>query len=68
MESSVYYPQTHPDMVHERGIRIAMTPQLASDVPMGYFSWAEFKFMQPIPEVAMQQRMRALKSFADGES
>lgn len=34
MESSVYYPSTHPTEAHKSGHRISMTPRLDSDVPV----------------------------------
>ncbi|KAI3642976.1 hypothetical protein MP228_012531 [Amoeboaphelidium protococcarum] len=65
MESSVYYPNTHPKAVHERGIRVAMTPRLDSDVPVGYFSYAEYQFMKPIDGAVLQKRLAALKQYAE---
>lgn len=31
-----------------RGYNIVMTTSLSSDVPVGYFSWAEYDIMAPI--------------------
>lgn len=34
---------------HRRGYKIVMTTSLSSDVPVGYFSWAEYDIMAPVP-------------------
>ena len=50
MESAVYYPATDVDAAHGAGYKWVMTPRLSSDVPVGYFSWAEYGFMDAAEE------------------
>lgn len=50
MESSHYYAENNIDMARGRGYRIVMTTSLSSDVPVGYFSWAEYDIMAPIEQ------------------
>lgn len=40
----------HSALVDRRGYKIAMTTSLSSDVPVGYFSWAEYDIMAPIQQ------------------
>ncbi|MCO5549946.1 hypothetical protein L7F22_003423 [Adiantum nelumboides] len=47
MESAQYYPENNIDNAHGKGITVVMTTSLASDVPVGYFSWAEYDLMAP---------------------
>lgn len=47
MESAQYYPENNIDNAHGKGFTVAMTTSLASDVPVGYFSWAEYDLMAP---------------------
>ncbi|KAG9450991.1 hypothetical protein H6P81_010956 [Aristolochia fimbriata] len=48
MESSHYYAENNIDMARRRGYDIVMTTSLSSDVPVGYFSWAEYDIMAPM--------------------
>ncbi|KAL6858815.1 hypothetical protein ACP4OV_017817 [Aristida adscensionis] len=49
MESSHYYSENNIDVARGRGYKIVMTTSLSSDVPVGYFSWAEYDIMAPVP-------------------
>ncbi|KAK6916439.1 Glycosyl transferase family 10 [Dillenia turbinata] len=48
MESSHYYAQNNLALARRRGYDIVMTTSLSSDVPVGYFSWAEYDIMAPV--------------------
>ncbi|PHT70131.1 putative fucosyltransferase-like protein [Capsicum annuum] len=48
MESAQYYPENDIVMARRRGYDIVMTTSLSSDVPVGYFSWAEYDIMAPV--------------------
>ncbi|CAM6085445.1 unnamed protein product [Calypogeia fissa] len=48
MESSTYYPENNLASAHAQGYDVVMTTSLASDVPVGYFSWAEYDIMAPV--------------------
>ncbi|XP_060176033.1 putative fucosyltransferase-like protein [Lycium barbarum] len=48
MESAQYYPENDIVMARRRGYDIIMTTSLSSDVPVGYFSWAEYDIMAPV--------------------
>ncbi|EXC17335.1 Glycoprotein 3-alpha-L-fucosyltransferase A [Morus notabilis] len=48
MESSQYYAENNIDQARRRGYNIVMTTSLSSDVPVGYFSWAEYDIMAPV--------------------
>lgn len=48
MESSQYYAENNIAQARRRGIDIVMTTSLSSDVPVGYFSWAEYDIMAPV--------------------
>ncbi|XP_068637100.1 glycoprotein 3-alpha-L-fucosyltransferase A-like isoform X2 [Aristolochia californica] len=48
MESSHYYSENKIDLARRRGYNIVMTTSLSSDVPVGYFSWAEYDIMEPM--------------------
>ncbi|KAL0387021.1 UNVERIFIED_CONTAM: putative fucosyltransferase-like protein [Sesamum radiatum] len=48
MESAVYYAENHIAMARRKGYSIVMTTSLSSDVPVGYFSWAEYDIMAPV--------------------
>ncbi|KAH7352530.1 hypothetical protein KP509_19G050000 [Ceratopteris richardii] len=50
MESSQYYPENNIDNAHRKGFTVVMTTSLLSDVPVGYFSWAEYDLMAPPKE------------------
>ncbi|XP_010943065.1 glycoprotein 3-alpha-L-fucosyltransferase A [Elaeis guineensis] len=50
MESSHYYSENNINVARGRGYRIVMTTSLSSDVPVGYFSWAEYDIMAPIQQ------------------
>ena len=50
MESSENYPQLAVDAAHSNGYDIVMTTSLKSDVPVGYFSWAEYDIMKPVTQ------------------
>ncbi|KAI4295654.1 hypothetical protein L6164_035675 [Bauhinia variegata] len=47
MESAQYYAENNIAMARRRGYDIVMTTSLSSDVPVGYFSWAEYDIMAP---------------------
>ncbi|PSS02710.1 Fucosyltransferase-like protein [Actinidia chinensis var. chinensis] len=47
MESSHYYSENNIATARGRGYSIVMTTSLSSDVPVGYFSWAEYDIMAP---------------------
>jgi glycoprotein 3-alpha-L-fucosyltransferase len=59
MESAVYYPHTKVETAHDNGIQVVMTPRLDSDVPVGYFSWAEYNFGQAAPQAEDQSTTMA---------
>jgi glycoprotein 3-alpha-L-fucosyltransferase len=44
MESVAYYPGLAQDAAHSNGYDIVATYELDSDVPLPYFSWAEYPF------------------------
>ncbi|KAL9415154.1 hypothetical protein AB3S75_043432 [Citrus x aurantiifolia] len=48
MESSKYYAENNIAQARRRGYTIVMTTSLSSDVPVGYFSWAEYDIMAPV--------------------
>ncbi|GAA0185434.1 glycosyltransferase [Lithospermum erythrorhizon] len=48
MESSKYYPEINISTARRNGYNIVMTTSLSSDVPVGYFSWAEYDIMAPV--------------------
>lgn len=48
MESAQYYAENNIAMARRRGYSIVMTTSLSSDVPVGYFSWAEYDIMAPV--------------------
>ncbi|KAL1193398.1 putative fucosyltransferase-like protein [Cardamine amara subsp. amara] len=48
MESAQYYPENDLPQARRRGYDIVMTTSLSSDVPVGYFSWAEYDIMAPV--------------------
>ncbi|XP_077250067.1 glycoprotein 3-alpha-L-fucosyltransferase A-like [Tasmannia lanceolata] len=48
MEASSYYPDNNLDQARRRGYKVVMTTSLSSDVPVGYFSWAEYDIMAPM--------------------
>lgn len=48
MESSQYYIENDIATARRRGYNIVMTTSLSSDVPVGYFSWAEYDIMAPV--------------------
>lgn len=48
MESAQYYAENNIDIARRRGYDIVMTTSLSSDVPVGYFSWAEYDIMAPL--------------------
>ncbi|KAG5010772.1 hypothetical protein AAZX31_07G196400 [Glycine max] len=48
MESAQYYAENNLAMARRRGYDIVMTTSLSSDVPVGYFSWAEYDIMAPM--------------------
>ncbi|WOH02637.1 hypothetical protein DCAR_0522026 [Daucus carota subsp. sativus] len=47
MESSKYYPDLNLSYAR-RKYDIIMTSSLSSDIPVGYFSWAEYDIMAPL--------------------
>ncbi|CAF2081650.1 unnamed protein product [Brassica napus] len=48
MESAQYYPDNDLSQARRRGYDVVMTTSLSSDVPVGYFSWAEYDIMAPV--------------------
>ncbi|PIN07290.1 Fucosyltransferase [Handroanthus impetiginosus] len=48
MESATYYAENNIAMARRRGYDVVMTTSLSSDVPVGYFSWAEYDIMAPV--------------------
>ncbi|KAJ9561031.1 hypothetical protein OSB04_006191 [Centaurea solstitialis] len=48
MESAQYYAENNIAMARRKGYNIIMTTSLSSDVPVGYFSWAEYDLMAPV--------------------
>ncbi|WCJ17683.1 Glycoprotein 3-alpha-L-fucosyltransferase A [Euphorbia peplus] len=48
MESAHYYAENNIAQARRRGYNIIMTTSLSSDVPVGYFSWAEYNIMAPV--------------------
>ncbi|KAF8377541.1 hypothetical protein HHK36_030923 [Tetracentron sinense] len=48
MESSQYYAENNIAQARRRGYDVVMTTSLSSDVPVGYFSWAEYDIMAPL--------------------
>ncbi|XP_073141880.1 glycoprotein 3-alpha-L-fucosyltransferase A isoform X2 [Henckelia pumila] len=48
MESAKYYSENNIDNARRKGYDIVMTTSLSSDVPVGYFSWAEYDIMAPV--------------------
>lgn len=45
MESAQYYPENNIENAHGKGFTVVMTTSLSSEVPVGYFSWAEYDLM-----------------------
>ncbi|XP_047342282.1 putative fucosyltransferase-like protein [Impatiens glandulifera] len=50
MESVQYYSENDVENARRRGYNIVMTTSLSSDVPVGYFSWAEYDIMAPVKQ------------------
>ncbi|XP_039001780.1 glycoprotein 3-alpha-L-fucosyltransferase A-like [Hibiscus syriacus] len=48
MESTAYYPENNIAQARRSGHEYVMTTSLSSDVPVGYFSWAEYDIMAPV--------------------
>eukprot|EP00268_Persea_americana_P035211 TRINITY_DN3477_c0_g1_i3.p1 TRINITY_DN3477_c0_g1~~TRINITY_DN3477_c0_g1_i3.p1 ORF type:complete len:487 (-),score=87.80 TRINITY_DN3477_c0_g1_i3:319-1779(-) len=48
MESSQYYTENDIRLARRKGYNVVMTTSLSSDVPVGYFSWAEYDIMAPV--------------------
>ncbi|KAL4308347.1 hypothetical protein GQ457_01G000830 [Hibiscus cannabinus] len=48
MESTAYYPNNNIALAQRKGYEYVMTTSLSSDVPVGYFSWAEYDIMAPV--------------------
>ncbi|KAI3448108.1 hypothetical protein Pfo_004773 [Paulownia fortunei] len=48
MESAKYYAENNIAVARRRGYDVVMTTSLSSDVPVGYFSWAEYDIMAPV--------------------
>ncbi|WOH04738.1 hypothetical protein DCAR_0624150 [Daucus carota subsp. sativus] len=48
MESAQYYAENNIAYARRKGYDIVMTTSLSSDVPVGYFSWAEYDIMAPV--------------------
>ncbi|KAG0623294.1 hypothetical protein M758_3G163500 [Ceratodon purpureus] len=58
MESSTYFPENDIAVARKSGIGVVMTTSLSSDVPVGYFSWAEYSIMDP-PKPKTQRALGA---------
>ncbi|KAK4401655.1 Glycoprotein 3-alpha-L-fucosyltransferase A [Sesamum angolense] len=43
-----YYAENNIAMARRKGYDVVMTTSLSSDVPVGYFSWAEYDIMAPV--------------------
>lgn len=48
MESAQYYAENNIANARRKGYDVIMTTSLSSDVPVGYFSWAEYDIMAPV--------------------
>ncbi|KAF8410061.1 hypothetical protein HHK36_002583 [Tetracentron sinense] len=48
MESSQYFEENNISEARRSGYSVVMTTSLSSDVPVGYFSWAEYDIMAPL--------------------
>uniref|UniRef100_A0A803LNT1 Fucosyltransferase n=1 Tax=Chenopodium quinoa TaxID=63459 RepID=A0A803LNT1_CHEQI len=48
MESAQYYAENNIVNARGKGYDVIMTTSLSSDVPVGYFSWAEYDIMAPV--------------------
>ncbi|KAK4424194.1 Glycoprotein 3-alpha-L-fucosyltransferase A [Sesamum alatum] len=48
MESAMYYAENNIALARRKGYSVVMTTSLSSDVPVGYFSWAEYDIMAPV--------------------
>ncbi|KAJ0264457.1 Glycoprotein 3-alpha-L-fucosyltransferase A [Hirschfeldia incana] len=48
MESARYFLQNNIAYARRWGYDVVMTTSLSSDVPVGYFSWAEYDIMAPV--------------------
>ncbi|CAK7329879.1 unnamed protein product [Dovyalis caffra] len=48
MEAASYYTENNIAHARRRGYNVVMTTSLSSDVPVGYFSWAEYDIMAPV--------------------
>ncbi|CAH2053320.1 unnamed protein product [Thlaspi arvense] len=48
MESAEYFQENDLAQARRTGYDIVMTTSLSSDVPVGYFSWAEYDIMAPV--------------------
>ncbi|KAG8368377.1 hypothetical protein BUALT_Bualt15G0039200 [Buddleja alternifolia] len=48
MEAATYYPENNIAVARRKGYDVVMTTSLSSDVPVGYFSWAEYDIMAPV--------------------
>ncbi|KAL6522574.1 Alpha-(1,3)-fucosyltransferase 11 [Orobanche minor] len=48
MESASYYSENGIANARRKGYDVVMTTSLSSDVPVGYFSWAEYDIMAPL--------------------
>ncbi|KAK6135708.1 hypothetical protein DH2020_030547 [Rehmannia glutinosa] len=48
MESATYYAENNIATARRWGYDVVMTTSLSSDVPVGYFSWAEYDLMAPV--------------------
>ncbi|KAL1801906.1 hypothetical protein ACET3Z_030553 [Daucus carota] len=48
MEPVSYYLENNIDYARRRGYAYIMTTSLSSDIPAGYFSWAEYDIMAPL--------------------
>ena len=60
MESVGNYPNLVIETAHSSGYEIVATYQMDSDVPLPYFSWAEYNFKKPVVWPKQKEAMMAV--------
>ncbi|KAF3326508.1 putative fucosyltransferase-like protein [Carex littledalei] len=68
MESAEYYIENKIDVARGRGFNIIMTTSLSSDIPVGYFSWAEYDIMAPVQRKTEKALAAAFISNCNGNN
>ncbi|XP_024531382.1 glycoprotein 3-alpha-L-fucosyltransferase A [Selaginella moellendorffii] len=68
MESSQYYSEFELNTARSHGYTVIMTTSLKSDVPVGYFSWAEYDLMAPVQEKTEKSLAAAFISNCGGHN